>query len=110
MNKLLEEFNAYFTSANDVDLPERVSVPVAEWRKLYESLTALKLPFSAWREGDILRVIHLEPGDENHYSLGQLVRHDDYDGDSCPCLKYMSGTPINLCAHAWQLEFVERPE
>lgn len=105
-NKLLEEFNAYFTSANDVE----VSVPVAEWRKLYDSLTALKLPFPAWREGDILRVIHLEPGDETHYSLGQLVRHDDCDGDSCPCLKYMSGTPINLCAHAWQLEFVERPE
>lgn len=106
MNKLLEEFNAYFTSANDVE----VSVPVAEWRKLYESLTTPKLPFTTWRAGDILRVILLEPGDEKHYSLGQLVKHDDYDGDSCPCLKDMSGTPINLCAYAWQLEFVERPE
>jgi len=62
VNKLLEEFNAYFTSANDVDMPERVSVPVAEWRKLYESLTTPKPHFSAWRRGDILRVIYLEPG------------------------------------------------
>lgn len=106
MNKLLEEFNAYFTSANDVE----VSVPVAEWRRLYENLTAPDPHFSAWRRGDILRVILLEPGDEKYYSLGQLVQHDDYDGDSCPCLKDMSGTPTGMCAYTWQLEFVERPE
>lgn len=37
---LLTEFNRYFTSANSVDVGERVSVPTAEWRELFATLTA----------------------------------------------------------------------
>ena len=36
--KLLEEFNRYFTSSNDVDVPARISVSRDEWRQLYKSL------------------------------------------------------------------------
>ena len=36
--KLLEEFNRYFTSGNDVDVPARISVSRDEWRQLYKSL------------------------------------------------------------------------
>lgn len=36
--KLLEEFNRYFISSNDVDVPARVSVSRDEWRQLYKSL------------------------------------------------------------------------
>lgn len=33
--KLADEFNRYFTSANDVDVSARVSVSRDEWRELY---------------------------------------------------------------------------
>ena len=35
--KLAREFNRYFTSANSVDVPERISVPRDEWREVYEA-------------------------------------------------------------------------
>lgn len=38
--KMLEEFNRYFTSGNDVDVPARVSVSRDEWRELYSALKA----------------------------------------------------------------------
>lgn len=37
--KLLADFNRYFTSANGVDVPERVSVSRDEWRVLFEALS-----------------------------------------------------------------------
>lgn len=40
----LDEFNRYFTSANGVDVGERVSVPRDEWRKLYDSLRSTSQP------------------------------------------------------------------
>lgn len=37
--KLAAEFNRYFTSANGVDVPERVSVSRDEWRQLFAALS-----------------------------------------------------------------------
>lgn len=45
-NKLLADFNRYFTSGNDVDVPERVSVPRDEWRELHAALAQPAQPSS----------------------------------------------------------------
>jgi transglutaminase-like putative cysteine protease len=37
---LAADFNRYFTSANGVDVPARVSVPRDEWRAVYAALSA----------------------------------------------------------------------
>lgn len=46
-NKLLADFNRYFTSGNDVDVPERVSVPRDEWRELHAALAQPAQPSHA---------------------------------------------------------------
>ena len=40
--KLANEFNRYFTSSNDVDVPAKVQVPRDEWRELYKSIKNLQ--------------------------------------------------------------------
>ena len=40
--KLANEFNRYFTSGNDVDVPAKVQVPRDEWRELYKSIKNLQ--------------------------------------------------------------------
>ncbi len=38
LNKLAAEFNRYFTSANGVDVPAKVSVSRDEWRELFAAI------------------------------------------------------------------------
>lgn len=38
LQKQVDEFNLYFTSANGVDVGERVTVKRDEWRKLYAKI------------------------------------------------------------------------
>ena len=40
--KLANEFNLYFTSSNDVDVPAKIQVSRDEWRELYKSIKNLQ--------------------------------------------------------------------
>lgn len=43
--RLAAEMNRYFTSANDIDVPARISIPRDEWRQLYAAMKdALEQP------------------------------------------------------------------
>lgn len=49
--KLADEFNRYFTSANDVDMPARISVSRDEWRELYAAIREALTPDAWWAHG-----------------------------------------------------------
>lgn len=62
--------------------------------------------YSEWRRGDVLRITR-EGCDIGPFSVGQLVRHDDEDGDNVPYCLSLDGHDYYALIHD-QLEFVSR--
>lgn len=63
--------------------------------------------YKDWKKGDRLVVIDREEHDS--LQLGDIVIHDDTDGNSAPWVLTLDGTE-RYCMSACELEFVERPE
>lgn len=64
------------------------------------------VPYSEWRRGDVLRITS-EGADIGPFSVGQMVRHDDLDGDNVPYCRSLDGSARYALVHS-QLKFISR--
>ena len=62
------------------------------------------VPYTEWHRGDVLRITS-EGRDIGPFEEGQLVRHDDEDGDNAPYCRSLNGDYRYALIHD-QLEFV----
>ena len=60
-----------------------------------------------WKQGDRLVVIDRE--EQDFLQIGDIVIHDDTDGNSAPWVLTLDGTE-RYCMSNTELQFMERPE